>query len=85
MQGLKRGDNQFYLWTRYGRVGYDGVSDLKSTYMAESDYKKKYKEKTRKNYTEVKMALGKEESKEEAKKEESIKKKKKEEVKTKLD
>lgn len=27
MQVLKKGNN-YYLWTRYGRVGYDGVPTL---------------------------------------------------------
>ena len=78
-QALQRQDGSFYLWTRYGRVGKDGVGTaepLASQEQAIKEYEKKYNEKTKKGYTEVKMALGKstsvevklEEEKKEAKK-----------------
>ena len=59
-QGLKSGTN-FYLWTRYGRVGLDGVGTAENAGSLDNLkklYTKKYNEKTRKGYTEVKMKLG---------------------------
>ena len=53
--------NTFYLWTRYGRVGLDGVGSNMHCGSQDAlirDYEKKYKQKTGKGYTEVKMALG---------------------------
>jgi poly [ADP-ribose] polymerase len=44
-QGLKRGDN-YYLWTRYGRVGLNGVGSAESLINLEylkKLYQKKYK------------------------------------------
>jgi hypothetical protein len=62
MQVLENGNGEFYYWTRYGRVGYDGVKALER--MIDKDagkrrYNKVFKEKTGKGYTVVKMALGK--------------------------
>jgi len=60
-QGLADGSGTHYLWTRYGRVGLDGVGDrahMGSLDNLQKAYNKKYNEKTRKGYTEVKMALG---------------------------
>ena len=53
---------QYYIWTRYGRVGYDGVHQLDSQCgleQAKKSFKKKYNQKVGKGYTEVKMAIGK--------------------------
>ena len=50
------------MWTRYGRVGLDGVGGnmaCSSMDNLRSTYAKKYREKTNKGYTLVKMALGK--------------------------
>ena len=61
MQVLQKGAS-FYHWIRFGRVGYDGNVALHDCYTkenAEKEYNKKYKEKTRKGYTDVKMAIGK--------------------------
>lgn len=60
-QGLQDKSGSHYLWTRYGRVGLDGVGDKAGCCnldMLLKLYNKKYHEKTRKGYTEVKMALG---------------------------
>lgn len=60
IQGLKIG-TVHYLWTRYGRVGLDGVGNKEHCGTLEAMkklYLKKYGEKTRKGYTEVKMKLG---------------------------
>ncbi len=49
------------MWTRYGRVGLDGVGSPLACYSKEECvklYTKKYNEKVGKGYTEVKMALG---------------------------
>ena len=59
-QGLQKG-NSYFLWTRYGRVGLDGVGSTEgcaSLDHLKKLYQKKYNEKTRKGYTEVKMKLG---------------------------
>jgi predicted DNA-binding WGR domain protein len=82
LQALEMGGS-YFIWTRYGRVGYDGVSNLEPIayqLAAEKAYSKIYRGK-RKTYNEVLMALGKEESKEGSKIEDS----KEEEAKTKLD
>lgn len=60
-QGIEK-NGKFYLWTRYGRVGLDGVGNndnVDSKSALESKYYKKYYEKTKKGYTEVKMAVSK--------------------------
>jgi poly [ADP-ribose] polymerase 2/3/4 len=60
-QGLKDKSGNHFFWTRYGRVGLDGVGDklpCGNLEALEKAYMKKYNEKTRKGYTEVKMALG---------------------------
>ena len=49
------------MWTRYGRVGLDGVGTPMPCYSKEECvkmYTKKYKEKVGKGYTDVKIALG---------------------------
>ena len=61
-QALQHTSGSYYLWTRYGRVGLDGVGTPESYPSLEActaAYKKKHREKTGKGYTEVKMALGK--------------------------
>ena len=60
-QALKHSNGKFYLWTRYGRVGLDGVGspiELPTEQHAIREYTKKYNQKTSKGYTEVKLALG---------------------------
>lgn len=60
-QGLMDGSGKYYFWTRYGRVGLDGVGSnvaCLSLEHLEKTYLKKYGEKVRKGYTEVKMAIG---------------------------
>ncbi|TNV79748.1 hypothetical protein FGO68_gene2208 [Halteria grandinella] len=60
-QALQNSSGSYHLWTRYGRVGLDGVGTCEgflSEGVAISAYEKKYREKTGKGYTEVKMALG---------------------------
>jgi poly [ADP-ribose] polymerase 2/3/4 len=60
-QALQHVSGSFHLWTRYGRVGLDGVGTCEGAgalSVAVSMYLKKYREKTGKGYTEVKMALG---------------------------
>lgn len=60
-QGLVSGSGQHFLWTRYGRVGLDGVGTnqpCSSIDNLRATYTKKYREKTNKGYTEVKMAIG---------------------------
>lgn len=49
-----------YFWTRYGRVGDQGVSELapRSAAQAEKDFSQKVKEKTKKGYAVIKMSLG---------------------------
>jgi poly [ADP-ribose] polymerase len=68
-------DGDFYFWTRYGRVGDNGVSELNNVYdisQAEKDFNKKVREKVRKGYEVLKMNLGekndKKDDKEDAKK-----------------
>lgn len=61
IQALKHSSGSFHLWTRYGRVGIDGVGSnegLMDQVSAIGSYNKKYREKTNKGYTVVKMALG---------------------------
>ncbi|CDW91652.1 poly(adp-ribose) polymerase [Stylonychia lemnae] len=60
-QALLDNTGKHYLWTRYGRVGLDGVGS--NIFCGGKDqlireYDKKYRQKTGKGYTEVKMALG---------------------------
>lgn len=62
MQVLQKGNGSFTLWTRYGRVGFDGVGSNEAAgdkASAMRMYNKKYREKTNKGYTEINMALGK--------------------------
>ena len=71
---IKANHNKFYisqalecngdysLWTRYGRVGIDGVGSnlaCRDHLFVCHSYHKTYRTKTGKGYTEVKMALGK--------------------------
>ncbi len=61
-QALQHTNGSYYLWTRYGRVGLDGVGTPESypnIQACTTAYNKKHREKTGKGYTEVKMALGK--------------------------
>jgi poly [ADP-ribose] polymerase len=61
-QALQHTNGSYYLWTRYGRVGLDGVGTPETYPSLEActaAYNKKHREKTNKGYTEVKMALGK--------------------------
>ena len=57
---LRNSKGEIFLWIRYGRVGYDGVPTLAPMSLDSciKEYNKKYKEKTGKGYTEVKMKLG---------------------------
>lgn len=58
-QALQHTNGSFSLWTRYGRVGSNGVGSAQSCWsLAELNklYYKKYREKVKKGYTEVKMA-----------------------------
>ena len=60
-QALQHSNGSFYLWTRYGRVGLDGVGSpdpCPSKDACIALFNKKYREKTNKGYTEVKIALG---------------------------
>jgi len=60
MQVLSKG-TAYFLWTRYGRVGYDGVGELKpqgSADRAVAAYNSTYNKKTKRTYKEVKMAIG---------------------------
>ena len=52
-------DGHLWQWIRYGRVGYKGQTSLKMCTDIK-DFDRAVKEKTRKRYTEIKMALGKE-------------------------
>jgi predicted DNA-binding WGR domain protein len=49
-----------YFWTRYGRVGDSGVSELapRSAAQAEKEFSQKVREKTKKGYAVIKMSLG---------------------------
>lgn len=61
-QGLQNKIGGYSLWTRYGRVGLDGVGGhmpCGSLDNLRATYAKKCREKTNKGYTLVKMALGK--------------------------
>lgn len=61
-QGLQDQSGSYTLWTRYGRVGLDGVGGHQSCFSLDNlraTYAKKHREKTNKGYTVVKMALGK--------------------------
>lgn len=49
------------MWTRYGRVGVNGVSDNAEVYSKDKlikDFLKTEKLKKRKGYNEIKMSLG---------------------------
>lgn len=61
-QCLKDDKGKTYLWTRYGRVGVVGVfelADCDSYDKGVKDFLKKEREKVKKGYNEIKMALGK--------------------------
>jgi len=51
--------NQFYVWTRWGRVGYPGQNALKGPFsnldMATSEFNKKLSDKTRGGYVELEI------------------------------
>jgi len=54
------GGSQIYFWTRYGRVGDNGVTEMTaiSEGQAIKDFDKTMKTKIRKGYAELKMNLG---------------------------
>ena len=61
IQILQKGGS-YFLWTRYGRVGLDGVGSPESCGNSIDSaiklYNKKYSQKTGKGYTEINMAIG---------------------------
>jgi poly [ADP-ribose] polymerase 2/3/4 len=61
-QALQHTNGSYSLWTRYGRVGSNGVGSAEpclSLAHATNEYNKKYRQKVKKGYTEVKMATAK--------------------------
>ena len=58
--GVALGGSQIYFWTRYGRVGDNGVTEMTaiSEGQAIKDFDKTMKTKIRKGYAELKMNLG---------------------------
>lgn len=57
VQGLKSGSN-YYLWTRWGRVGVDGMN-ARAPWLSEqhlaNEFHKKIREKTNKGYTQIEI------------------------------
>ncbi|CAG9310861.1 unnamed protein product [Blepharisma stoltei] len=82
---------QFYVWNRWGRVGYDGQNAYKGPWSeldrAKAEYQKKLTDKTRGGYVELEIMYNDEEEKTEKAEEKIVKKEEKEEkeVESKLD
>ena len=90
---LKNNNNKYYIiqilqsdanklsasvWTRWGRVGYDGqyaMQNYPNADSAKQAYKKKYNEKVSKGYTEIEISYEEDEEKKEPAKGKKVKKK----------
>jgi poly [ADP-ribose] polymerase len=62
----EKNKGQYSLWTRWGRVGYDGQFSMQNYTdldKAKREYEKKYKEKTTKGYTEIETSYDDEDEK----------------------